>query len=556
MDSKITSDTPTIEIKHAESSATKINGHCIQEQASAEIKARSNSRTTHFVFSYLFLVLLSTPLVYLIFGHDVYLQLVGENRILANIPDFKTTPLNDMPKQWDQYLQDKMPFRQVFMPGYIFTYEKILKTYVSEYVTGHGDDLFMNHAAPVLNAALGVIPYAEPWKEHVRLTAAGKHAYFMSKGIPFYLLVAPDKSTLYPELLPFYSNWIPHRTWYQEQISTLQKANIRLFPLNDILWQFKDRERMYDVMYDNCHWNGNALRHVYNSVARSMSMDNKAFSPVKDGEYYDLENMHVVMSVYGNEDTKFIRLKHTENFSCSELPQQYRSDGYNQICINSTVPDGSLWFFSDSYFGDTHGSNSVTPFVHNVHTYIHRAYSTGSKLFTDLADETLKYNKPDAVIEEFVERMIGTQHSITDTKLRIMGDYWMKTEGIFLEHKTALSAFSLQNIEHTAPGSDELLFNPDNRLSLKTPAAADDLGRVTVMGRLNAPSNTTVRIFYKTENGAEQTKDFGIAQGSQLFHETVYVKPFSKVNISLQFLTPGKYSLGKIQEIDDLRERM
>ena len=229
MDSKITSDTPAIEVKRAENSANKINGNFITEQASEERKAHCNSRTPHFVFSYLFLVLLSTPLVYLIFSHDVYLQLVGENRILANVPDFKTTPLNDMPKLWDQYFQDKMPFRQVFMPGYIFTYEKILKTYVSEYVTGQGNDLFMNHAAPVLNAALGVIPYAEPWKEHVRLTAAGKHAYFMSKGIPFYLLVAPDKSTLYPELLPFYSNWIPHRTWYQEQISTLQKANIRLF---------------------------------------------------------------------------------------------------------------------------------------------------------------------------------------------------------------------------------------------------------------------------------------------------------------------------------------
>lgn len=76
------------------------------------------------------------------------------------------------------------------------------------------------------------------------------------------------------------------------------------------------------------------------------------------------------------------------------------------------------------------------------------------------------------------------------------------------------------------------------------------------MGKLNVPENATVRIFYQDDSGTEKSQDFNIVQGSQVFHETVHVKPFTKINISLQFLTPGKYRFEKIREIDDLRERM
>ena len=207
------------------------------------------------------------------------------------------------------------------MPGYIFLYEKVLKTYVSEYVTGHGNELFMNHAAPVINAALGIRPYNAQAKEQVRLTAAGKHAYFLSKGIPYYLFLVPDKTTLYPEFLPFYANWIPHRTWYQEQVATLKKANIRFYPLNDFFTQFKDKERLYDVIYDNCHWNGNALVHVYDYMARNPGKGQSYIPPCRIRQILRFDKEPVVsMSVYGSEKTTFIRLKHTENFRCSTLP--------------------------------------------------------------------------------------------------------------------------------------------------------------------------------------------------------------------------------------------
>ena len=133
----------------------------------------------------------------------------------------------------------------------------------------------------------------------------------------------------------------------------------------------------------------------------------------------------------------------------------------------------------------------------------------------------------------------------------------MKTNGILLDYKTDLSKFILQDIVCSDNVKDEVLIGADNRLSLKESAVADDLGRVIVMGELNAPANAVVRVLYKdSETSTDKYQDFRIRKGPQLFHETIHVKPFSRVRLSLQFLTPGKYSFGKIQEIDDLRGRM
>lgn len=511
-----------------------------------------SNKFPYYIFSLLFLTLLVSPIAFKLCKQDIWLNLVGENRNLTKAPNFKASPLKDLPKLWDQYFKDRLPFRQVFMPGYIFAYEKVLKTYVSEYVTGYGDELFMNHAAPVIDASLEIFPYSPQAKEHVRLTAAGKHAYFMSKGIPYYLFLPPDKSTLYPELLPFYATWIPHRTWYQDQVATLSKAHIRFYPLNELLLKYKSQERLYDVMFDNCHWNGNALVHAYNYMAEVLAKDNPIFKPVALNEYYGTIKQPVSMSVYGNEITDWIVLKHSEDFSCSLPPETYRSDAYNQYCVNRTKGKGALWFFSDSYFGATHGSDAKSPFIHNVHTYLHRSYGL-FKPFTQLADETLAFNRPDAVVEEFVERMGGIQHTWNDPLLRVLGDFWMKTQGIFLDHRSDLSAFTLTNADVSG---NALTVQPGNRLTLKEPAVADDLGKVVVMGKLDPPADCAVRIHYQEDGGPEQILDFGLPKAAPVFHQAVHVKPYAKVRLSVEFLTPGSYGLGQLKEIDDLKARM
>ncbi|GEM_PF-1989112 len=442
------------------------------------------------------------------------------------------------------------------MPGYLFTYENLLKSYVSECVTGRNGEIFINHASPNIDGALGILHYSSELMEHDRLLVAGKHAYFMSKGIPYYFFLAPRKQTVYPEWLPFYSDWIPHPTWYHKEVKTFQKANVNFYPLLDLLLKHKDQERFYDVAYDTSHWNGNAVALAYDYIANILAKDNPIFKPVRYNEYYILDDTKVSYSVYRNEISKFIRLKHTEDFSCSVPPDQYLSfSGFNAYCVNHTKSGGVLWFYSDSYFGNTHGSLAVTPFVHNVKHYLHRGYglADASKPFTKIADATLAFLKPDAVIEENVEMNRSPRLTTADPLLRLLGDYWMKTHGIFLDRHTYLTAFSLSNAEFSG---NELTVQSGSRLTLKETATADDLGRVVVMGKIDPPADSALRIHYQVEGGPEQILDFGLHKAAPAFHQTVHVKPYSKVRLSLEFLTPGKYTLGRIKETEDLNEKI
>ena len=322
------------------------------------------------------------------------------------------------------------------MSAYIFTYEKILESYVSEYVTGKNGELFMNHASPIVSASLGIIPYDKPSMENLTLSVAGKYAYYYSKKIPYYLVVVPDKSTLYPEMLPFYSKWIKHDGWYKYEIESLDQAKIPYINLYKPLKALNNKKRMYDKIYDNNHWNGDALELAYNQIAKIISKDNIIFTPVKTPEFYELQDKIVKFGVYGQDKTKFIKIKDKSDIKCGLLDFKYTdeiTDLYRTICTNSKKANGTLWIFSDSYFAGTHGINlfsthgsdgNVMPFIHNVHTYIHTHYKM-SKPYTDVIRERLIKYYPDAVIEEFVERMRGFPHSLNDPLLRILGDIWL-----------------------------------------------------------------------------------------------------------------------------------
>ena len=101
------------------------------------IKHVSHNSLTHFVYSYIFLILLSAPLIFCLFREDFSIDviIIGENRYLANAPDFRKTKLNDLPKLWDQYFKDRTPFRQIFMPGYVYFYEKLLQDMAMRYLS-------------------------------------------------------------------------------------------------------------------------------------------------------------------------------------------------------------------------------------------------------------------------------------------------------------------------------------------------------------------------------------------------------------------------------------
>ena len=518
-----------------------------------------------YVFALLFAIIISIPVIFKLLGIDYSISDINENRHLADLPKYKETSLKDLPRVWDRYLNDRISLRQVFMPAYIWLWEKTLKSPVSEYVTGKNGELFMNHAAPVVSASLGLLPWNNQQKAELRVSTAGKFALFYSKGIEYYIVLIPDKTTLYPDLLPWYTDLIPHEGWYQTQFSQISKANVPFIALKEYFEKNSDKTRFYDKIFDNCHWNGNALNIAYQIISSKIFKNHPDLTPVTMPEYYELYDQEPDFFPYGRDHTQFIKLNNSNNFTCTEdFPNELKTSEYNKLCTNNSIANGSMWFFSDSYFGHTHGSEAITPFVHNYHTYWHRHYNIdlSKNSYSLFIDHSIKFNKPDVVIESFVERMRGIVISYQDELIRTLGDYWLKTDGIILDQQISKDAFTLDQIEISNSEKSITIktLGNDSKILFKDIFVADDLGRIYMAVMIKSDINAVAQLFYAAphENFSESksiTKM--IKKGENLFHFNLMVKPHEKIKLRFDPSNqPGTFIIQEIPELKDLREKI
>lgn len=530
--------------------------------------SRSLKYNAKIFFCTIFFVLISLPILLKTTNFTFDYGLINERRNLSEFPSFTESDLKAFTGKLDLYFKDRIPFRNSFLTSYIFLCESLLESYENEYVTGKSHNLFMNHAAQTVNSSLGIIKYDNYAQEMLRLSAAGKYAYFYSKNIPYYQIIVPDKATLYPELLPFYANWIKHNGWYKEQIRALKQAKIPYIDLK-LLFDKNRTIKFYDVIYDTEHWNGNALMLAYPYIASIISRDNSMFRPVKKDKYYSSYPIVADQGLYGKESTNFVKLNSLKGVTCGLPPKDLQLQGnpYQKLCINKNKLDGTLWFFSDSYFGGTHGSASVTPFVFNVRNYFHSHYNIGQP-YTEVADKRMSLYKPDAVIEEFVERMGGTFHALGDPKIAILGDVWLHTGGFMLDSHLKENIYvvlngSLKSEFSDSPNKNKLIINSSNvdpMVVFKNPVVADYLGRVVVMAKYISPDSTFAQVFYRSENGKFSESDSikqNVIKGDNLVHLTIHVKPFEKVYLRFDpGAVLGDYVFEDIPEVNDLRNRM
>ena len=518
----------------------------------------------------LFSIVIFTPAIIKLCNITTFLTGVNENRTLQRAPHFKELTLAQYTRTWDKYFNDRLGLRDLYLPLYIRIWEARLHAPVSEYVTGRNGELFMNHAAPVVSASLGLLPWSPQSRAELRVGYAAKHAYFYAQGIPFYVFLVPDKSTVYPELMPFYASMIPHDGWYKTQLSELQNARINVTSLKEYFDEYSHKMRLYDRLYDNCHWNGNALYLAYPYMAKVLARDNSIFEPVSK-DYYEIYDADVGFQPYGNDHTQFIRLKHQEDLICKEADPDLQTVHYNKTCVNQKKASGSLLFFSDSYFGSTHGSGAIPPFVFNVKVYNHRHYALKKgDNFKDFIERNLAKDRPDAVIEEFVERMRGGSNGLYyDPYMRILGNTWLKTGGFTIDHSLPEEDYRLINCRRLTDTSDKnntadgLIIDAtssDPIIEFIRTVKADDLGRVALMMNISAPADTVAQIYF-----ADPAESFNkgkvinitLHQGDNLIAQELWFAPYQEVRLRFDPGTvPGRYIFKRIPQLDELRARM
>jgi alginate O-acetyltransferase complex protein AlgJ len=225
-----------------------------------------------------FLVLISIPLLGMVFGFDRSFVL-EENRILATWPELKPARHvpGAFPARFEAYFNDQFGFRKRLI--YWLALVKVQGLHVTStpgVTLGREGWLYLASDAAV-SSFRATRPFTPGQLETYRLILEERSDWLAARGIPYVLVIAPNKDTIYPEFMaPAYNKVSAGSRLAQlvDYMSSHSKVTIR--DVRDDLRQAKRVERIYDMT--DSHWN---LRGGYIAYARIMQALNVYFPQAK-----------------------------------------------------------------------------------------------------------------------------------------------------------------------------------------------------------------------------------------------------------------------------------
>lgn len=170
-----------------------------------QIKKELPQKILNLLFAGVFLLILVIPTLFPKLGLGGVNE-NKENRVLAQKPNFiltKESYLNYF-SQYESYINDNFGFRDK-----IIEYNNLLKlrylkvSPVETVLIGKEDWLFYT-GDNVINQYKGKLQYTTEELEKIRVNLEQRKEWLGQQGIPFYIMIAPNKHTIYSEYLPNY----------------------------------------------------------------------------------------------------------------------------------------------------------------------------------------------------------------------------------------------------------------------------------------------------------------------------------------------------------------
>lgn len=529
-------------------------------------------RLVHLLFSLVFCLLISVPLTLKVINYSPKPLDILEKRALNSFPDLEDTSFARWPKVLEGWLNDTLPFRTYFISNYMRIWEMELGALVRSYLLGKNGDLFPDmKIASSVHCYLGLQPLSQKELAELKLAYAGTQAMCLLHGAAYLLVHIPDKTSLYPELLPAWTQIARGPSWREQVIQTLGDSSINFLDLKPLLEEYKPYHRLYPQRYDPWHWNAVALAATYDIIAKRLGEIQESFLPESHGVYYSLRSKNIGCGPFGNENIPWMKILATEYLEIKNKPSilDYKKFGgwtNADILINKRKDKLTLLFATDSYFKSLGfvdpvpgASGTIFPLAHHVHKYIHIHYGV-------LNWSTLNFiyneHRPDIMVEAFIERGGSVPERIRDPYIRILGDIFLKTPSYILANREGFPEdVQVLNGKLSAKmGKVTLEAEANSRITLPS-LNTDANGRAAVMLRLEAPENTEAKLFFAQKDPDFHQENYistPIKKGENVLHLSVYTtNPGEKIYLGFSpGSAPGVYTFLPIPELDQLKKLM
>lgn len=222
--------------------------------------------------SALFLLLIFLPLADMVFRLSPEVQ-VGEKRRLAPAPRFAWRQPLDFLRQGDAYFRDHFGFRGQLVQLHNRIVTGCLKSSPSEKVIiGRQGWLYLGRGA-YFNNEIDYFRASKPFSlqelQRFKTVLEQRRAWLERRGIRYLFMLAPNKSTIYPEYMPAAYNRVHARSRMDQLVDFLSRhSDVEVLDLRPALLREKRRMRIYHKT--DTHWNDLGGFHAYREMIRHL----------------------------------------------------------------------------------------------------------------------------------------------------------------------------------------------------------------------------------------------------------------------------------------------
>ena len=392
----------------------------------------SAQRRSNIVIAALFLGMLLLPgIVWLIEPATSYS--VQERKKLVERPSLPRSlgALAMFPSQYETYVAEHVGLRDPLLALEARLHLLLDDSPTPKVVVGRDGWLFLGES---LNHHRNVGPVPEHRLQNWLATQLANNRWLATRGIPYFIVVAPDKHTIYGEFMPDRVRALDGPSGFDGAVAALASHdNLKFIDLRRDLINAKTKARLYHKT--DSHWNARGADIAQHRIAIELSRDFPTLRPVLYADSFDT----IAASGRGGANAQMLyssdRIRELDvpvlrdtNYLCPTKPNASPSfsvrgdcvtmskrcerrpvenpfelgdrrnlqygDAFEMNCDDSPV-DATLVVFRDSFF------TQLVPFLS---AYFTRTIYIWSQPIPEYRDFFVRAYAPDAVLYERVER--------------------------------------------------------------------------------------------------------------------------------------------------------
>jgi alginate O-acetyltransferase complex protein AlgJ len=217
-----------------------------------------------------FLLLITVPLAGMIFGFDRSFVL-EENRVLATRPGFKPTrrAMAAFPAKFEAYFNDQFGFRKRLIYWLAVVKVSGLRVTSTPGVTLGRDGWLYLASDAAVSSFRATRPFTPEKLERYRRIIEARRDWLAERGIPYVLIIPPNKDTIYPEYVPPALNKVNQQSRLDQLVEYMRsRSNVEVIDVRDDLRQAKQVEAVFDVT--DSHWNAVGGYIAYTRIMRAI----------------------------------------------------------------------------------------------------------------------------------------------------------------------------------------------------------------------------------------------------------------------------------------------